>query len=889
MSSRRWIRIFTMTTLILSACSYAAAQVTSPEAYLGFKPGADFHLANYEQAIGYLEHIAAQTDRMQVLDMGPTSYGRRMKYAVISSESNMARLEEFKSINARMSLVRDVSSREEAERLAAEGRAVIWIDCGLHASETSPAQTAIQLAYDVVTGEDWRMQLIRDQIIFLLVFANPDGMTMVSDWYTGNLGTPYETSRMPELYQKYAGHDNNRDSFIANLQEVRNMNRATCKEWFPEILYNMHETAPFPARIWIPPESEPMNPNVHPIIVRWKNLIGAAMGKAFEENEQPGAISRIYFDSWYPGYVTQFVGGHNTPSILTETANFRYATPHYYTLYDFPESHRDLVKGVFYPTPWRGGWWRLGDAVAYNLTAAKAILEVAAKYKREFLLNKWRMGSDVIRRFKEEPPYGWIFPVEQPDWHSTAMLLNRCILNGVEVYSTDEGFEHDGISYAEGTILIPTSQPFGLFTKNILEKQNYPDLREHTHLWQGIVGSTETGSTPLRAYDGVGWTLPVQMGVKYREMSSPLELPMTLLSGLDNPNGRIEGGGSAYVLSSRDNASFIAVNRILEAGGRVSRAADKFSLGESTYPKGTFIVEARGLGRDRVQRICAETGALMRAGSVRVNKQSLKRPRVALYKSWVANMDAGWISYLFDHYGVSYRFLTDAEVKAGNLRDRFDVIVLPDQRASSIIDGHRKGTMPPDYIGGMTMDGVRELKAFVEQGGTLVCNKSSCDLAVEHFYLPVRNVLQDVRSDSFACPGSILRMRYDPDHPIAFGLEKDGTGFFSRGRVFEMVKDTVEAEGEKEKKGDDKTAQARGKKKRKPRYAKVKPVIVASYPAESLLVSGWIHGEEAIQEKAAVLFIPYEKGRLVLFGFSVHNRVQSHSTFKLMFNALIHR
>ena len=447
----------------------ASAQVTPPEEFLGFKPGADFRLMTYEQAIGYLEHIAGQSDRIQIFDMGPTSFGRRMKYAVISDQDNMARLDHYKEINARLSLVRDVEP-EEADRLAEEGKAVIWIDVGLHASETSPAQHAVQLAYDIVTGNDRRSRLIRKNVIFLLVFANPDGMTMVSQWYKKNLGTPYEVSRTPFLYQKYAGHDNNRDSFIANLQEIKNMNRITCQEWFPEILFNMHETAPFPARIWIPPESEPMNPNVHEIIPRWKNLIGANMGKAFEEANQPGAISRIRFDSWYPGYVTQFVGGHNIPSILTETANYRYATPHFYRLTDLPQKHQDLTKGVFYPNPWPGGWWRLGDAVAYNLTASKAVLEIAAKFRHEFLYNKWRMGRDAIERFRKKPPYGWIISADQRDGYATSLMINRCILNGIEIYQSKKEFVHTGIAYPKGSYIIPASQPFGLYAKNILEK-----------------------------------------------------------------------------------------------------------------------------------------------------------------------------------------------------------------------------------------------------------------------------------------------------------------------------------------------------------------------------------------------------------------------------------
>ena len=859
----------------------ATGQITPPEEVLGFKPGADFHLITYEQAIGYLERIATQSDRIRVFDMGPTSYGRRMKYAVISSEQNMANLDHYKEINAKLSLVRGVSE-EEAEQLAEQGKAVVWIDVGLHASETSPAQHAAQLVYDIVTGSDRRTSAIRENDIFVLVFANPDGMTMVSEWYTQNLGTPYERSRMPELYQKYAGHDNNRDSFIANLKEVQNMNRATCHEWFPEILFNMHETAPFPARIWIPPESEPMNPNQHPIIVRWKNLIGSAMGKAFEEAEQPGAISRISFDSWYPGYATQFVDGHNTSSILTETANFGYATPNYYTIYDFPESHRDLVKGVFYPNPWPGGWWRLSDAVAYNLTASKAILEVAAKYRVEFLYNKWKIGRDVIDRFKKEPPYGWIISADQTDQYTTALMLDRCILNGIEIYRSEEAFEHNGIAYPKGSHIIPTSQPFGLFVKHIFEKQEYPDLRKYAHLWQGIVGSAKLGKEPIRAYDGVGWTLPIQMGIDCQEMSAPLEVKKTWVTQVSSPAGNLRSGGSHYVFSSQDNGSFIAVNRILKAGGKVSYALADFSAGGQKYPAGAFIVDSGSIPKKTLEEIASDLHIRMVGGKVEIKSKPIRKSRTALYKSWVASMDAGWINYLFDQYEFPYHLLTDAEVKAGRLHDRFDVIVLPDQSASSIIEGHTKGTMPPDFVGGISTDGADNLKAFVQDGGTLVCNSGSCDLPIEQFRFPIKNVLKDVKPDSFSCPGSLLKMDYNTDHPLTFGMQKRGIAFFSRDWAFEIIKDSVKTESKEEKQ------ETKEKKppEEKPKYVKVTPQIVATLPDEPLLVSGWILGDKVIREKAAILDVPFGKGRAVLFGFNVQNRAQTHATFKLLFNAL---
>ena len=672
---------------------------------------------------------------------------------------------------------------------------------------------------------------------------------------------------------------------MSNMVETQNMNRATSHEWFPEILYNQHQTGPFPARIWIPPDAEPTNPIVHSLFVRWKNLIGSAMGKAFEEVNQPGAISRVRYDTWYPGYATQVVDGHNTVSILTETQLYRYATPQYFTLYDFPEEHRDLIKGVLYPNPWEGGWWRLGDAVAYNRTACLAVLETAAKYRYEFLFNKWRMADDVMKRFQAEPPYGWIIPADQRDPHTTALMLNRFILNGIEVYRAEVSFEHNGISHPAGSYIIPTSQPFGLFTKNMLEKQTYPDLKKYKHLWQGIVGTADLGKEPLRAYDGAGWTLPLQMGVDYYEMSRVLEVNRTLMEEVPSTSGGVRGGGSHYVFSHSDNGSFVAVNRILDAGGKVSCAESEFRLGGQRYAKGTFVLDSGSLSGRRLGEIASETGVLMQGGRVQVKLRPLKQSRIALYKSWVASMDAGWITYVFDQYAFSYHLLTDAEVRAGHLGDRFDVIVLPDQRSSSIINGHRKGTIPPDYVGGITSDGVDNLKTFVEEGGVLVCNKGSVDLPIKEFKFPIRNVLEEVKSDSFSCPGSILKMRYNPDHPLAFGMEEKGTCFFSRGLAFEVIKDTVDIKEGDKKEATDKEKKQKPKKQ-KINYAKVTPEIVASYPDESLLLSGFVHGDAVLREKASVMDVPFGKGRVVLFGFNVHNRAQSYSTFKLLFNAL---
>jgi hypothetical protein len=797
-----------------------------------------------------------------------------MKYAVISSAENLAGLDHFKEINKSLTLARGVDE-ERARSLADEGRTIVWIDGGLHGTEVAPAQLLPQLAYDLVTGTDRQITTIRDSVITLLVFANPDGMTIVSDWYMGNVGTPYEVSPIPWLYHKYVGHDNNRDSFMANLLETQNMNRAHSQEWFPEILYNQHQTGPFPARIWIPPDAEPTNPNVHPLIIRWRNLIGSAMGKDFDERDMPGAISRIRYDAWYPGYATQVVEGRNVVPILTETQLYRYATPQHFTVNDFPEAHRDLTMGAFYPNPWRGGWWRLGDAVAYNLVACKAVLEVGARYKYELLYDKYKAGADVLERFRGEPPYGWIVPADQADRGSTAMLLERMKINGIEVYTADDAFEHNGISFPAGTFVLPTSQPFGLFLKNIFERQEYPDLREYSHLWQGLVSPEDWEGGPLRPYDGVGWTLPLQMGVETWEMSSPLEVSLTEIEAIDLP-GTVSGGGGSYVFDHADNNSVTAAIQLLEGGATVRWADQAFSMGGTRYGAGAYVVETGGVSGSRLGEIATNTGVQFRAGSPRVPTTALRMPRIGLHQAWVASMDAGWITYIFDSYGIPYESLTNAEIRAGRLSERFDVLVFADQRATQIIDGHRKGTVPADYVGGIGDEGVHELEKFVEAGGTLVTNNASSDLPIEYFDLPIRNVLEGVPSDSFNCPGALLKAEFNTGHPLAYGMDEEGMIFFSRGRAFvvgsEEAEEGEEGAGEAEEEGEE-----------------IPVEVFASYPDESLLLSGWMIGDERMREKAAALKATYGDGRIVMFGFNVHNRAQARSTIKMLFNALLHR
>ena len=863
-SSRLTKSAWLATALMLIAGFIQGQNIPKPEDTLGFKVGADYHLATYDQAIDYFKRLAQASDKIKLYDVGPTSMGLTMTYAVISHPQNLTQLDKYKNIARRLSNAKGLSAAEAAE-LAASGKAIVYIDGGLHASECAPAQHNIQLAYDLATASDPRTKRILQDVILVLVFANPDGMNLLAEWYHPNVGTPYEVSSVPWLYHIYAGHDNNRDSYIANLVETQHITRLINQEWFPVILYNHHQTAPFPARIWTPPNSEPTNPNVHPLIVHWQNLIGSAMGAAFDAEGKEGAISRLIFDTWYPGYVTQVVDSHNIISILTETALYRYATPHFYTIRDFPQQYQDLTMSAFYPNPWKGGWWRLKDAVDYCLTASMAVLDVASKYRQELLSNKYQMGRDVIRRFSSEPPYAWIIPEKQRDPGTVSLLLNRMILLGINIYQSQEEFLCDGLKYPQGTYIIPMTQANALFIKNVFEEQKYPDLRKYPDLWQGIIRPKTFQGAPFESYDQMGWTLPYQFGAKVLAANSPIDPPMEPVKKVQIQKGAVSGSaGYGYLLRHEENSTFTAMNRILKNKGRILWGRAAFPSEQGQVPPGGIIIPAGSVTKSFIQSLAAELNLKITGINRRPNVQAteIKKVRLGMYKSWQASADEGWTRFILEKFEFPFTSLHDADIRAGNLNSNYDVIILPDaRRPESIINGNTKGTMPPNYVGGISMGGLRHLKQFVSKGGTLIFLNGVCNLAVDYFKIPVKNVLKNIKREDFVCSGSILRMEFDINHPIAYGMPQEGAIVFGRGSAFQIL----------------------------PTFNEDKPpVSAAKYPAENPLMSGWIHGDRFLRQKSSILDVPYGKGKLILLGFPVQYRAQPYGTFKLLFNSIFY-
>ena len=870
---------FAVLSLLLSAAwlpTPIVAQIPTPESVLGQRVGADFFLATFEESIDYFEQLDAASDRLELRQVGVSSFGRPVYIALISSPENLRNVDRHREIAQRLAHPAGMSDAE-ARQLADEGKAIVHIDGGLHASEVAHAQHTIQLAYDLITGDDDpEIAAILDNVILMLwPSINPDGQTMIAEWYRSNLGTPYEVSSAPFLYQKYIGHDNNRDGYMINQIESRMVTRVA-RDWEPQILYNHHQTSPFPSRIWIPPFAEPISPYVHPLMWRTVNLIGMSMAQALEERGQKGAMHKgTGFDNWYPGFMDHAHNFHNVASLLTETGLYRYATPHFYTIQDFPPRTRGLQPESLYSSPWEGGWWRLRDAVDYMLTASISVLDFAAKYRRDLLFNRYQAGRDIIASFEEAPPYGYFVPRDQRDPVAAVELLRRLAFNGIRIAQLDETVTVDGLTHAAGTWVIPMDQEFANFVRQLFEVQEYPDLRQYPE------------GPPDQPYDVAGWTLPYQMDVRVIEARTPLgpeirgsmsdvigeaiawdaevedaepfDSPIgvgfnsnAVAAGIVPPDGGISGGGGQILVDGEQNNGYRFLNRALAAGAQLRFVpGDRGAEGEAGT-SGRYAVSGFS-GADAAARDLHVTLSRGSAGG-----STIRAPRIGVYRPWNPSMDEGWTRWLMERFDFDFQNLYNPDVRAGDLRDRYDVILVVDMRGNQIMNGFALGSVPPRYVGGIGDEGARELDAFVRAGGTLVTLNGSSLWAIETFHLPVRNVVADMGSTEFFMSGSIIEMEVDPSHPVMTGMPARAKVVVEQSPIF-----TTEEGFE-------------GR-------------VFAKYAEEgSPLLSGYLLGEEHLQGYAAGVEARHGEGRIVLLGMKPQWRGQPFGNFRILFNAVLY-
>jgi hypothetical protein len=928
--TRRLVALVPLLVLLLAAGALAQRTITTPKEFLGFDAGDDYTLANYTQLKAYWEKLAAETDRMKLVEIGKTAEGRPMIMAIFTSPENQKRLARYKEIARRLAHAEGLTDAQ-ARQLAAEGKAVVWIDSGLHATESIPSQHLFQMAYQMASRTDPETMRILDDVILLLVPINPDGMELVSNWYMREADPKKRNMNIPRLYQKYIGHDDNRDSYANTQPEIEAVSRQQFIEWFPEIVYNQHQTGPAGTVLFSAPFRDPFNYNYDPLVPEGIEVVGSAMHQRFMVEGKPGAVQRndASYSTWFNGSVRTVAYFHNAIGILTEIIG----NPTPMTIPFVPA--RQLPDGSQpYPIAPQQAWHQR-QSIEYLITADRAILDLASRDREGFLYRSYVMGRNSIERGSRDnwtitpkkiaaveaavakdmgpatlrgqgatggdapmaagvrgggvpmkywdmlhspaarDPRGFIIPSDQPDFLTATKFVNALLKSGITIERATAPFQAAGKTYPAGSYVIKTAQAFRPHVMDMLEPQDHPNDIPYP------------GGPPRPPYDATGWTLAYQMGVQFDR----------ILDGFDGPFEKIPGvipvapakvpavKATGYVLSHQQNDSFVATNRLLAAREDVYWLKSPWKAGAETYPAGAIYVPAKATTRAALDKIAADLGVRVDAVTARPSGEALKlKPvRIALWDRYGGSMDSGWIRWMFEQaFPTTYQLVYAQELDAGDLNAKYDVIIFPGGSIPAIggEGGGRRGggagfgpnvaNVPDEYkswLGSITVDKtIPQLEKFVENGGTLIAIGSATSVA-GHFGLATGNYLTERQPD-----GTERRL----------GSDK----FFVPGSILEVAVDPTDP-------------LAYGIGKRIDVFFDNDPVFsldpdsaikgvrpVAWFDSKTPLRSGWAWGQDYLDGGVAVAEAAFGKGKVFLFGPEITFRGQPHATFKFLFNGI---
>ena len=871
----------------------ATAQLTTPEEQFGYRIGTDYQLVNYQGLTDYWQLLAEQSDRMTLESIGKTSEGRDQWMATITSPANRPDLDRYKEIARRLAHAEGLTE-DEARALAAEGKAVIWIDGGLHATEVLGAQQLMELVWQMVSRDDAETMRFLDDVILLATHANPDGHALVANWYMRSDDPLERSSRgIPVLYNKYAGHDNNRDFYMASLAETENMNRVMYREWFPQIVYNHHQTGPSGTVMFAPPFRDPPNHNLDPIIITSLDQVGSAMHHRFVVEGKGGTTMRrgASYSTWWNGGLRTTPYFKNMIGLLTETIG----NPTPISIPFLPNrqiSHADL------PLPVTPGAWHFRQSVDYSQTANRAVLDYASRNREHLLFNIWRMGMNSIERgsrdswtvlprwidrvadevsgrpsqedydrYLRDPDKrdarGYILPSDQRDFPSATRFVNALLKGGVKAHRAVADFNVAGKDYPAGSYMVTAAQAFRPHVLDMFEPQNHPNDFQYP------------GGPPIAPYDNAGWTLALQMGVEFDRILDGFSGPFEEIEWLAEPMaGMVAGAGSpaGYVVD-HVNAAFTAVNRVLAGGGEVFWVEGTFDAEGVSLEPGAFYIPAAATTRSQLEEWATQLGVTFHGVAAAPGGAfELTHARVGLWDRYGGSMPSGWTRYVLEDFEFNFEVVYPPEIDAGSLNDRFDVIILPDGAMSAggggggrFGGGGNLAATLPDSLrgrqGSLSRDtSVPALREFIENGGAVVAIGSSTALGPD-LGLPLANFMvgddgRPLSREDYFTPGSIHDIRVEHGSPITHGLGERVRVLHSHSPVYQI---------------EDGAANVRR---------------LAWYDTAEPLVSGWAWGQQNLQGGTSMIEADIGAGKLFLFGPKITFRSQPHGTFPLLFNGI---
>jgi len=855
-------------TLSTFATAQSKSEIRSPESVFGFVPGSDRQLVDYGELVDYLLELAAASDRVEMREVGESPLGRTMYVAFISAPENLKRLDELQEINKRLALDPAIPPDERAD-LVRDGRVFLLETLSMHSGEVAPSQSLPIFAHDMAITEDPEiLGRLNDVVLMMVPCHNPDGMDMVVEHYREYLGTPFEGSRLPRVYHKYVGHDNNRDFVTLTQEDTRVIAALYSTEWYPQVMVEKHQMGSTGPRYFVPPNHDPIAENVDEGLWTWSAVFGSNLSRDMAADGLQGVASHWVFDDYWPGSTeTSIYMG--VISFLTEAASCRTATPVFVEPTELSGRGKGLAeykKGVNLPDPWPGGKWSLGDIVAFELSSMESILATASRHRAEILEFRNDLCRKEVEKGRAEAPYYFVMPQQQRDPGEMGALVRLLQRHGVEVDRLTAEAVVGDLHLSAGDIVVRLSQPYRAFVKEIMESQRYPE-RHYT-----------PGGELIAPYDITSWSLPLHMGVRSIQVDTRSEDLESLLEPVTAKDLLVEIALPdklwALAYPSTSNQSYKAVFAALKAGRKVGRFTHPFG----SLPAGSFVIHAGSATKDELRAIADQASIEPHfiESEITVPLMPVRSPRIGLVETYFHDMDAGWTRYLFDTYGIGYRVLHPEDFEGADLKGDFDVIVFPDASKDVLTQGKYKrfdryvtNDYPPQFRKPISKKGLGKLTEFITGGGVVVSWGESTGLFTEGLpmpkngeegetvELPVRDVSEELKGVSV--PGAFLAVDLIPDHFLTWGMPEKA-GAFSRGTpVFATSIPVLDTDRR----------------------------VIGIYPERDLLLSGFIEGQEQLQNRPSMVWVRAGKGQLVLFGFRPQFRGSTPATFKLVFNSLL--
>ncbi|MGH7471181.1 MAG: M14 family metallopeptidase [Longimicrobiales bacterium] len=898
--------------LAFSAATVSAQRITAPREEFGRNFGDDYFLANYQQIAAYWRKLDAESERMMVREIGKTAEGRPHLMAIVTSPENHRNLARYQDISRRLGFAEGLTD-EQARALAREGKAVVWIDGGLHASESLGAQQLGEMVYQMVSRNDEETLRILNDVIILFVHANPDGNDLVADWYMRR-SVPEQRSlaQLPRLYQKYIGHDNNRDFFASTQAETENMNRVLYHDWLPQLLYNHHQSGPAGTVVWSPPLRDPYNYNLHPMLVLGFQSLGAAMHTRLAAENKPGATMRSGgpYDGWWNGGIRNTAAFHNVIALLTEMIG----SP---TPMRIPFVANRQIPSADLAFPIAPQEWHFRQSVDYSVTLNRAVLDYASNMRQNLLYNIYVMGKSSITRGSGDywtanprriadvmmkassgeggggrggrggglsqgaqdaiwadlrkpelrDPRAFIIPSQQADVPTAVKFINALRETNITVQRATREFDVQGKRYPAGSFVVFTAQAFRPHVMDMFEPQAHPDVFPFP------------GSPPTPPYDNAGWTLALQMGVQFDRILEGFEGPFEKVTdwNLPLPPGRVTSAGrvTGYVTSREVNNAHIAVNRLQKTGQDVFALTQPLTANGVTHPAGTFFVRSKASTRAALDRIATDLGVSFTGiPSPSPSPSPLRAVRIGLWDQYGGSMDAGWARWILEQFEFPFTRVFPPELNAGGLKQKYDVLIFVGGGIPASGRGVGGGGLQPqpqsdipaeyqNHQGRVTVDTtLPQIEQFVRDGGTVITIGESATNLAAFLKLPIESHLVEngtaLPNTKFYTPGSVLAARVNTAHPVALGMSEYTNVFFDDSPVFKMGANAAAAGVTR----------------------------IAWFDSRTPLRSGWSWGQHYLENGVVAAEARVGRGRVLLFGPEILKRAQPHGTFKLLFNAI---